>query len=91
MGRKKPNTAVMKSQVVNFYGTKAEWLKAELNMTMDDIFKNGFKEKAVVAEDENGLYVTGKSYVGALVLDPYRMYDRIVPEVSEDGSYNIKK
>lgn len=81
MGKKKQTTAnETKNKVVNFYGTKPEWVKAELDVRMCDVFPNAFKEKVVVAEDEKGLYVTGKSYVGAPLLDPYRMYHRLVPE-----------
>lgn len=91
MGKKKQTTASeAKSKVVNFYGTKPEWVKAELNFRMCDIFGSdkAFKEPAVVAEDEAGLYVTGKSYVGAPLLDPYRMYKRLEPivETADDGA-----
>ena len=92
MGKKKQTTANdAKNKVVNFYGTKPEWVKAELDLRMCDIFETAFKEKAVVAEDEKGLYVTGKSYVGAPLLDPYRCYRRLVPTVNEDGTYTVNK
>lgn len=93
MGKKKQTTASdCKNKVVNFYGTKPEWVKAELNLRMCDIFGEGnaFKETAVVAEDEKGLYITGKSYVGAPLLDPYRQYHRLMPGVNEDGTYFVK-
>jgi hypothetical protein len=80
-----------KNQVVSFYGTKSEWVKAELDLRMCDVFESSFKEKLVVAEDEKGLYITGKSYVGASLLDPYRLYHRIVPIVNEDGTYTVNK
>jgi hypothetical protein len=89
MGKKKQTNANndAKNKVVNFYGTKPEWVKAELDLRMCDIFgeDKAFKETAVVAEDEKGLYVTGKSYVGAPLLDPYRQYKRVVPEVITEG------
>lgn len=92
MGKKKQTTGnEEKNKVVNFYGTKPEWVKAELDLRMCDIFENAFKEKAVVAEDEKGLYVTSKSYVGASALDPYRCYRRLVPNVNEDGTYTVNK
>lgn len=85
MGKKKQTNASSnpKNTVVNFYGTKSEWVKAELNVRMCEIFgtDKAFKETAVVAEDEKGLYVTGKSFVGAPLLDPYRMYKRVEPSV----------
>jgi hypothetical protein len=91
MGKKKQTTAnEAKAKVVNFYGTKPEWVKAELDLRMCDVFENAFKEKLVIAEDEQGLYVTGKSYVGAPLLDPYRLYHRLKPEVNEDGTYTVK-
>lgn len=89
MGKKKQTNVNndAKNKVVNFYGTKPEWVKAELDLRMCDIFgeDKAFKETAVVAEDEKGLYVTGKSYVGAPLLDPYRQYKRVVPEVITEG------
>jgi hypothetical protein len=92
MGKKKQTTAnEAKNKVVNFYGTKPEWVKAELDVRMCDVFENAFKEKVVIAEDERGLYVTGKSYVGAPLLDPYRLYHRFQPIVNEDGTYSVKK
>lgn len=91
MAKKMNNQNNDKTKVVNFYGTKKEWVKAELNIRMCDIFgeDKAFKETAVVAEDEQGVYVTGKSYVGAPLLDPYRLYRRIVLEVITDENNNI--
>lgn len=66
----------VKADIVHFYGTKPEWVKSELDITMATVFEFGSNEKAVVAEDEKGLYVTGKSYVGAPIFDPYRMNRR---------------
>lgn len=91
MGKKKQTTvSEAKNTVVNFYGTKSEWVKAELDVRMCDIFgaDKAFKEKAVVAEDDNGLYITGKSYIDAPLLDPYRMYHRHQPNVEtlDDGT-----
>ena len=80
-----------KSNTDSFYGTKPEWVKAELDLRMCDVFENASKEKVVVAEDENGLYITGKSYVGALLLDPNRMYHRVVPEVITEDENTIYK
>ena len=80
-----------KSKTDSFYGTKPEWVKAELDLRMCDVFENASKEKVVVAEDEKGLYITGKSYVGASLLDPYRMYHRVVPEVITEGENTIYK
>lgn len=92
MGKKKQITVNdVKNKVVSFYGTKPEWVKAELDLRMCDVFESAFKEKVVVAEDEKGLYITGKSYVGAPLLDPYRLYHRVVPEVITEGENTIYK
>ena len=80
-----------KSNTDSFYGTKPEWVKAELDLRMCDVFENASKEKVVVAEDEKGLYITGKSYVGASLMDPNRMYHRVVPEVITEGENIIYK
>ena len=80
-----------KSNTDSFYGTKPEWVKAELDLRMCDVFENASKEKVVVAEDEKGMYITGKSYVGASLLDPHRMYHRVVPEVITEGENTIYK
>lgn len=81
----------VKNKAVSFYGTKPEWVKAELDIRMCDVFENASKENTVVAEDEKGLYITGKSYTGASLLDPYRMYHRVVPEVISEGENTIYK
>lgn len=44
-----------KSGIINFYGTKVKWVKAELDISMSEVFDNAFKEKVVVAEDEKRL------------------------------------
>ena len=73
-------------------GTHKEDVIAELNdVRMNQVFPDcGFNDKAVVAKDNNGLYLTGKSYVNSGLLDPYKVYRRI--EVTEkDGEYIFKK
>lgn len=81
-----------KTVLVHFYGTKKEWVKHEFpypEFNMNSLFNTGLNDRVVICEDEQGLYVTGKSYVGACSLDPYRMYKRHVPAVNEDGTYSI--
>lgn len=81
-----------KTVLVHFYGTKKEWVKHEFpypEFNMNSLFNTGLNDRVVICEDERGLYVTGKSYVGACSLDPYRMYNRHVPAVNEDGTYSI--
>lgn len=89
---KKSTPTQQKNPIVHFYGTKTEWVKHEFpypEFNMNTLFNTGLNDRVVVCEDEQGLYITGKSYVGALSLDPYRMYKRRVPVVNEDGSYQI--
>ena len=71
------------------FGTKENMVLAVLeDLNMKDICNSEFSDKVVVAKDSNGLYATGKYYVNAPLLDPYRMYNRI--KVTEkDGSYSI--
>lgn len=81
-----------KNTIVHFYGTKKEWVKHEFpypEFNMNSLFNTGLNDRVVVCEDEKGLYITGKSYVGARSLDPYRMYKRRQPVVNEDGTFSI--
>jgi hypothetical protein len=81
-----------KTQIVHFYGTKNEWVKYEFpypEYNFKNITNNGLNDHVVVCEDENGLYITGKSYVGALTVDPYRMYERKKAILQEDGTYTF--
>ena len=80
-----------KSNTDSFYGTKTQWVKGWLDPRMCELFENASKEKVVVAEYEKGLYITGKSYVGASLMDPNRMYHRVVPEVITEGENTIYK
>lgn len=80
------------TQPVEYLGTKKEDVVAEMeDVYMDQLFpERGSKEKAVIAKDKNGMYITGKSYVGSGLLDPYKLYCRI--EVTErDGEYFFNK
>lgn len=93
MGKKKQTSGSdEKNKVVNFYGTKGEWVKAKLDVRMCDILgsDNAFKEPAIVAEDDQGLYITGKSFIDAPLLDPYRMYHRLQPIVETMDDGNVK-
>lgn len=70
-------------------GTKENMVLAVLeDLNMKDICNSEFSDKVVIAKDSNGLYATGKSYVNAPLLDPYRMYIRI-PVSEQDGTYTI--
>lgn len=74
-----------------YSSTKKEMVIAETNLTVNDIFNNDDKSIAVIAEDQNGLYITSKSIVGAPILDGYRMYRRneVKVERINDNSFNI--
>lgn len=81
-----------KTQIVHYYGTKSEWVKYEFpypDYNLKNVLGNGYNDKVVVCEDEQGLYITGKSYVDAKVLDPNRIYNRKTPTLQEDNTYAI--
>ena len=59
-----------------YLSTKSAMVLKELDYQLKDFFADAMKDKAVLAEDQRGLYITGKSYVDALTLDPYRQYNR---------------
>jgi len=62
------------------YATKEEFFVSDCDeMTFE---KCGCTFKLnVVAKDDDGYYYTNKSYVGAKILDPNRMYHRREPDV----------
>lgn len=68
--------------------TYLEDVVAELQgVCMSELFPEfSFKDKVVIAKDDNGMYLTGKSYVGTKLLDPYKMYRRI-EVIAKDGEY----
>lgn len=73
------------------YGTKSNMIVATLdNINMKDIDENCFFDSVVIAKDSNGLYATGKSFVDAPILDPFRMYKRIHVKYT-NGAYEINK
>jgi hypothetical protein len=83
MGRKKPDKP-QSGQIKYgdpreaYLSTKNEMLVVEnTNLNMSVLFDNSISEKAVIAEDQKGFYVTGKSYVGALTMDPYRSCNNV--------------
>ena len=89
---KKMNAKETKT-VSSFYGSKSDWVKFEFpypEVNMKNLFDNAFNGKAVVCEDEQGLYITGKSYINSNILDPYRMYHRRKPKVNSDGIYSVE-
>ena len=81
MGRKKPNkveTGTIKYADPRdaYLSTKSHMVVAKTDLALNSIYHTFYHEKAVIAEDKNGFYVTGSSYVDALVLDPFRQYER---------------
>ena len=88
MGKKKPKVE-QKTIVTAYLGTKSDMVVKELDVMLKDIVKDySFNDKAVIAKDDNGLYVTGKSYVDALVLDPFRRFRKVVVTENE-GNYSF--
>lgn len=86
------NTQVKYSDPREAYlSTKENMIIKELDYKLKDIFKTEYNEKAVLAEDQNGFYVTGKSYVNALVLDPFRQYERNKIKITKtESGYDIE-
>lgn len=73
-----------------FMSTKTDMVVQETDFTLNDILENGDNSKAVIAEDQNGLYVTAHSLVGSNLLDGYRMYKRdLVKVTKEDDKFVI--
>lgn len=91
MGRKKPeknqpNQVKYADPREAYFSTKKEMVVVEnTGLKLSGIFSNAMamsSESAVIAEDQKGFYVTGKSYVDALTLDPYRSYDTVRKQVN---------
>ena len=59
-----------------YLSTKSDMVISELNYQLKDFFEDALKDKAILAEDQKGYYITGKSYVDALTMDPYRQHER---------------
>ena len=74
-----------------YSSTKKEMVIKETELTANDIFNNKDYSKAVIAEDQNGFYVTVKSVIGAPVLDGYRMYKRNLAKVDKvnDNTFTV--
>lgn len=74
-----------------YSSTKKEMVIKETDLTANDIFNNEDYSKAIIAEDQNGFYVTVKSVVGASILDGYRMYKRNLAKVDkiDDNNFTI--
>jgi hypothetical protein len=100
MGRKKPEKN-QSGQIKYadpreaYLSTKKEMVVVEnTGLKLSSIFTGVFlSDSAVIAEDQKGFYVTGKSYVGALTLDPYRSYEnqrKKVNVVKTESGFDIE-
>lgn len=93
----KMKTATQNSEVtyadprMAYSSTKKEMVVKETDLTANDIFNNDDNSIAVIAEDQNGFYVTVKYNVGAPILDGYRMYkrDSVKVEKTDDEHFTI--
>ncbi len=93
----KMKTTAQKSEVtyadprMAYSSTKKEMVIKETELTANDIFNNNDNSTAVIAEDQNGFYITVKSNVGAPILDGYRMYrrDSVKIEKTDDEHFTI--
>lgn len=74
-----------------YLSTKKELVLKETELKLNQVYPNAMNDIAVICEDQNGLYVTGKSYVDSLMLDPYRNYNRKSITITKtDTEYNIE-
>lgn len=73
-----------------YLSTKAAMVVAESDIPLTNIYSNAIGGTAVIAEDAQGLYVTGKSYVDSPMMDPFRQYHRGMVTVEKtETSYDI--
>lgn len=76
---------------MGYLSTKNELVLKETTIRLNCIYPDAMNDVAVICEDQNGLYVTGKSYVNSLALDPYRNYKRNLAKVTKNETeYNIQ-
>jgi len=74
-----------------YLSTKKELVLKETELKLNQVYPNAMNDIAVICEDQNGLYITGKSYVDSLMLDPYRNYNRKSITITKtDTDYNIE-
>lgn len=96
----KSNTNVASEATFEYMGTKRENVKQVLDKNFGFYLAQHYpvlneediiKDKAVIAEDSKGYYITAKSLTECNVLDPYRLYRRIVvtAQPDENGKFNI--
>lgn len=82
MAKKKNSSAKNEGQVKYddprdaYLSTKKEMVIANTEYKLNMFFNSAMNDIAVIAEDKNGYYITGKSFIGANVLDPYRQFHR---------------
>ena len=75
---------------VELMGTSKDSVVKVLDKKIGEIFPNEINSNdiAVIAEDKEGMYVTGQSYVGTGLLDPFKVYRRrVVTKVGEQFEY----
>ncbi len=65
-----------------FLGTKPEWVVEELEKQIND--EHGYCVYDIIAKDDIGSYYTRKDFVGARMLDPNRMYNRVEPNKKQE-------
>ena len=59
-----------------YLSTKSHMVVAETDIPLKTFFETGGNTKAVIAEDKNGYYITGKNMIDSNLLDPFRQYHR---------------
>lgn len=76
-----------------YLSTRKELVIKETDLKLNQIYPSAMNDTAVICEDQNGLYITGKSYVEANVLDPYRHFEykrNHITITKTDTEYNIE-
>jgi hypothetical protein len=74
-----------------YFSTKKEMVVATTEFNLNMFYKTAMNDVAVIAEDKHGYYITGKSFVNASVLDPYRQYHRNTITVNKtDAGFDIE-
>lgn len=76
---------------MGYLSTRSELVLKVTDLRLSQIFPEAMNDTAVICEDQKGLYITGKSYVDANMLDPYRNYKRGSITINKsDTEYNIE-
>ena len=79
------------STVFESMGTDSTMVKKVTDTCITTLMSDRLRDKIVIAEDKNGLYLTVKSIIDTHLLDGYRMYQRenITVTAGENDTYIV--